>query len=137
MSKRMFTNAQVEELRKSPHVAACSDKSITFTKVFKINAVRLHREECMTSSEIFIRAGFDIKVLAKERMKACLGRWNRSSRKSGQKGLSETRGKNKPKRKPVVLDLTEADKIKRLEAEIVYLKAENDFLAKLRAKRAE
>lgn len=32
---------------------------------------------------------------------------------------------------------TEKDKVKRLELQIRYLQAENDFLAKLRAKRAE
>jgi len=30
-----------------------------------------------------------------------------------------------------------ADKLERLEVEVAYLKAENDFLAKLRAKRRE
>jgi hypothetical protein len=32
---------------------------------------------------------------------------------------------------------TDADKIKWLEAKVAYLKAENDFLVKLRAKRSE
>jgi hypothetical protein len=31
----------------------------------------------------------------------------------------------------------EADRVKRLELQVRYLEAENDFLAKLRAKRAE
>ena len=133
----MFTKEQVKELRKSPNVTACSDKSITFSKEFKVNAVRLHREEYLTSSEIFMQSGFEVEVITRERIKACLIRWSRSNRKRGLEGLIDSRGKNKPKRKPKILDLTDADKIKRLEAEIAYLKAENDFLAKLRAKRAE
>jgi len=137
MSKRMFTKEQVKELRKSPYVTACSDKSITFSKEFKVNAVRLHREEYLTSSEIFMRSGFEVEVITRERIKACLIRWSRSNRKRGTGGLTDTRGKNKPKRKQNISDLTDADKIKRLETEIAYLKAENDFLAKLRAKRAE
>lgn len=31
----------------------------------------------------------------------------------------------------------EADRVRRLELKVLYLEAENDFLAKLRAKRAE
>jgi hypothetical protein len=48
----------------------------------------------------------------------------------------ETRGKGggRPKK---IKDTNDTDKIKRLEAEVAYLKAENDFLIKLRAKRAE
>jgi hypothetical protein len=137
MSKRMFTEEQVEELRKSPHVTACSEKSITFSKAFKVNAVRLHREEYLTPSEIFKQSGLDIKVITKERRKACLMRWSRSYRMRGLEGLSDARGRNGFKKKLEILDLTDADKIKKMEAEIAYLKAENDFLAKLRAKRAE
>ncbi len=48
---------------------------------------------------------------------------------------NEVRGKNRWESK--VEELTDANKIKYLEAKVAYLKAENDFLAKLRAKRAE
>ncbi len=51
-------------------------------------------------------------------------------------GLAETRGKGSSGR-PRTKNLSDTDKIKRLETQVAYLKAENDFLAKLRAKRAE
>ena len=66
-----------------------------------------------------------------------LGDWNKIYKEKGAEGLkNETRGKGggRPK-KPK--DLSDKDKIKRLEAEVAYLKAENDFFTKLRAKRAE
>ena len=50
-------------------------------------------------------------------------------------GFIESRGRAGGRIK--TKNLSDADKIKRLEAQVAYLKAENDFLAKLRAKRAE
>ena len=137
MSKRIFTEKQINVLSKNPNITSCSSKSITFTEAFKINAIRLHRDEYLTSLEIFSQAGFDINVISKERAKGCLKRWNNINRRSGVKGLSEARGSNTPRRKPNVSDATDADKIKWLEAEVAYLKAENSFLANLRAKKAE
>ena len=53
------------------------------------------------------------------------------------RGLSEARGRHTKNNKPKTKDLSSTEKIKWLEAEVAYLKAENDFLAKLRAKRKE
>jgi len=136
MSKHIFTTEQIKELRKNIAVARCSERSITYSKEFKINAVKQHAQG-LASSEIFRQAGFDPKVLGKDQPKECLKRWNRIYRTKGEKWLaSENRGRlgGRPK-KPK--DMSDADTIKRLETEIAYLKAENDFLAKLRAKRAE
>lgn len=137
MSKIIFTKEQINVLSKNPNIDSCSSKSITFTEAFKINAVKLHRNEYLTSLQIFRRAGLDIDIITKERAKGCLKRWNKIDRKSGAKGFSEARGSNTPRRRPKILDVTDAGKIKRLEAEVAYLKAENSFLAKLRAKKAE
>lgn len=109
-------------------------KSITYSNDFKIRAVKLY-EQGLTSTEIFRQEGFDLNLIGKNKPRECLKRWNRIYRAKGDGGLMvETRGRlgGRP-RKP--RDKTEADKIKRLEAEVAYLKAENDFLAKLRAKR--
>lgn len=110
-------------------------KSITYSTDFKIRAVKLYNEQGLTSTEIFRQEGFDLNLIGKDKPKDCLRRWNKIYRDRGEKGLAiETRGRlgGRPK-KP--RDKTDKDRIKRLEAEIAYLKAENDFLAKLRAKR--
>lgn len=135
MSKRIFTGEQIESLLKNKNVKRCSERSITFSKEFKINAVQFYGQG-LTSTEIFRQAGFDLGVIGKDKPKGYLRDWNRIVRKRGLEGLSEVRGKNSTGR-PKTKNLTGADKIKRLEAEVAYLKAENDFLAKLRAKRAE
>lgn len=112
-----------------------SNKSITYSKDFKLKAVKLYNQQGLTSTEIFRQEGFDLNLIGKDKPKDCLRRWNKVYRAKGERGLTiETRGRagGRPK-KP--RDKTEADKIKRLEAEVAYLKAENDFLAELRAKR--
>jgi hypothetical protein len=54
----------------------------------------------------------------------------------GLKGLSESRGRKKSGKQKTV-ELSAAERLQYLEAEVKYLKAENSFLAQLRAKRAE
>ena len=136
MSKRIFTEVQITELLKNGHVSHCSDRSITFTKDFKLLAIKLY-EQGVTPSEIFIDAKFNLNLIGREQPKACLKRWLRIFRIKGEDGLSDNRGKTGRGGRPKTKGITEADKIMRLEAEIAYLKLENDFLAKLRAKRAE
>jgi len=138
MSKRIFTREQIKELLKNKNILKCSEKSITFNKAFKISAVKLYHEQGITSKEIFRRAELNLDVIGKKMPKACLRRWNKSYKSEGLKGLIEKRGGNavgggRPKTKYA----TDKEKIQYLEAQVAYLKAENDFLAKLRAKRRE
>lgn len=135
MSKRIFTKEEVEALLQNRNVKGCSEKSITYSKDFKLAAVKQYHEQGMTSHEIFRWAGFDVDTIGRNQPKECLQRWKKSFQKKGSKGLEDTRGRlgGRPKTK----ELTEADTIKRLKAEVAYLKAENDFLTKLQAKRRE
>lgn len=133
----MFTQEEIERLLKNENVSRCSNKSITYDKKFKLRAVRLYKQG-FSSSEIFKQAGFDIEVTGKDQPTECLRRWNKTYKVSGGNGFSvETRGRGKGGGRPKTKNLTDADKIKRLEIEVAYLKEENDFLAKLRAKRRE
>jgi len=120
---------------RNENVSGCSERSITYSNDFKIKAVKLYKQG-LTSREIFKQAGFDLNTIGRDQPQSCLKRWNKTWRAKGEGGLAiETRGRTGRPKKPK--DLSDADKIKWLEAEIAYLKAENDFLAKLRAKRAE
>lgn len=136
MSKRIFTREQIETLSRNENVRKCSERSISFNKEFKINAIRRYQAG-LTCIEVFAEAGFDIRIIGKSSPEDCLKRWKKTYRLKGESGLRiETRGRGGGRPKKVV-DTTPADKIKRLEAEVAYLKAENDFLTQLRAKRAE
>jgi transposase-like protein len=136
MSKRIFDEAQLTTLRSNKNVSRCSDRSISYSKEFKLAAVKRYNEEGLTSREIFKQAGFDLNTVGRDTPKSCLKRWNKTFRAKGLPGLQkETRGRNggRPKKQK----LTEEERMEWLEAEVAYLRAENDFLIELRAKRAE
>lgn len=137
MSKRIFTREQIEEFLNNENVVSCSEKSITFSKQFKIEAIAKYNEQGLGPTEIFWLAGINIDWLGRKEPKNCLRRWKKAYRLKGPEGLSEIRGKNGRGKggRPKTKNLTKTEKIKKLEAEVAYLKAENDFLAKLRAGR--
>jgi transposase-like protein len=134
MNKPKFSQEQMFALRNNHNVIKCSDKAITYAKDFKIKAVREYNDEGMTPTMIFREAGFDLDAIDRCTPKNCLNRWRRTFKIKGVPGLNmDRRGRGSGK----VKDLIDAEKIKRLEIEIAYLKEENSFLAKLRAKRTE
>ena len=135
MNKRIFTKEEIDILSSNENISRCSERSITYSKDFKIEAVKLY-EQGMTPSEIFRQAGLDKNLIGREQPKRCLKRWNKVYRQRGEKELAiENRGRNSTGRPKTPIDKSDAYKIKRLETEVAYLKAENDFLVKLRAKR--
>jgi transposase-like protein len=132
MGKRRFTEAQIIELSKNANISKCSEKSITYDKEFKVRAVKQYYESGYSPRMIFEEAGFDLALIGRSSPEECLRRWRKVYNIKGIKKLSvETRGKGGGR--PRTKGLTDTDKIKRLEIENAYLKAENDFLAKLRA----
>lgn len=132
-----FTNEEVLELRKNPNVVKCSQKAITYSKDFKLVAVKQYLEENLSCNEIFRLAGFDRNTLGRSIPKDRISDWKYIYRTDGETGLTtDRRGRGSPGR-PKVNGLSEKEKLERLEAEVAYLKAENVFLKRLRAKRAE
>jgi hypothetical protein len=135
MSKRIFTKEQIKILLNNPTIEGCSNKAIRYSKNFKVAAVRKWQAG-MPPQEIFIQAGLDISMIGSETPKECLRRWRRVFKQKGAKGLRidgrrhSKVGSGRPKRNWQ----NDKEKIKYLETEIVYLKAENDFLVKLRKK---
>ena len=73
MSKRIFTKEEVVEISKNINVLRCSERSITYAKDFKINAVKLY-EQGLPPIEIFIRFGFDIRIIGRKTPKEMVGR---------------------------------------------------------------
>lgn len=85
--------------------------------------------------EIFTRAGFDICLIGNETPKQSIRRWRKIYKEKGANGL-KVDGRGKSKRGGWLKKNWQDDKekIKYLEAKVVYLKAENDFLVRLRKK---
>lgn len=137
MSKARFTKEQIEELSQNKHVTRCSDKVITYNPDFKIKAVKQYYDEYLIPKEIFIRAGFDLNMIGKDIPGNCLKDWKKIYETKGTEAFKqENRGGQKGGgNSKKYINESNKDKIERLETENIYLKAENDFLAKLRAKR--
>lgn len=133
--RKIFLNEEITRLSKNPCVLKCTENSVTYTYEFKKRALELHAQG-VSSKEIWRRAGFDISRWNKNYCKDIIKDWKTIVRMKGIEGLSRIRGSQATGR-PKTKGVTDADKIKRLELQVRYLEAENDFLAKLRAKRAE
>ena len=133
MSKRIFNEEQIKTLLQNPNVAGSSEKSISYHRDFKILAVREYQEG-LSPSEIFRQAQFDIDMIGSETPKGCLRHWKKIFKDKGLAGLkTDGRGKSGADGRPKSLaNLSDKEKLKRLETEVVYLKEENRFLAKLR-----
>lgn len=127
-----FSIDEIVELKKNPCVYDCTEKSVYYTHEFKRRALELHAEGVHTK-EIWRRSGFDISKWKDEYFRGTLRDWRRVVEKQGIEGLTKYGG-TPHDRGP---DKTSKDAIKRLELQVKYLEAENDFLAQLRARRAE
>jgi hypothetical protein len=127
-----FTIDEIARLKENPCVFNCTEKSVNYTYEFKRRALELHTEG-VSAKEIWLRSGFDVGKWRKSYFRETLRDWKEIVKRNGLEGLLKQggiqfdRGPGK----------TETDKIERLELQVKYLEAENYFLAKLRAKRAE
>ncbi|MGG3693318.1 IS3 family transposase, partial [Heyndrickxia ginsengihumi] len=134
MSKNIYNEFQIKELEKNPNISSVSDRSISYSPEFKMKAVTEYKSG-KTPSQIFIEHGFDLEMIGKEQPKRCLKRWRDTFRKFGEEGfLTERRGKGSTGR-PSSKELSVEDKLRKAEARIKFLEAENGFLKKARGAR--
>lgn len=135
MSKRIFTKEQIASLIRNKNVASASEKSITYQRDFKLVAVKRYQEG-LSPSSIFAEAGFSLALIGRKTPKWCLERWREIYNAKGIAGLQKDgRGSHATGRPRDPAHMSEKEKLKYLEAQVVYLKAENAFLAKLRKQR--
>lgn len=71
-----YNETQIEELKKNKYVKNCTKKHIVFTKVFKFEAVKLHKE--MIPKEIFKKFWFPDYVINSEIPKNSVARWEKN-----------------------------------------------------------
>jgi len=133
--RTIFTSEQIAELKQNPCVFRCEQKSIHYTYEFKKRALDLYAQG-IKPDEIWKQAGFDIHIWKKNYCRYTMKDWRRMVKKGGLESLLIPSGGQadygyKRARSP------EADRVRRLELKVKYLEKENDFLAKLRTKRAE
>lgn len=130
MSKKLYSEFQMKELKKNSNITSVSERSISYSPKFKISAVKENKNG-KTPSQIFIEHGFDLEMIGKDQPKRCLRRWRETFERYGEEGfLSERRGKGSTGR-PSSNSLSPEEQLKKAEARIKFLEAENDFLKKL------
>ncbi|MBK5443126.1 MULTISPECIES: IS3 family transposase [unclassified Peribacillus] len=136
MSKNIYTEFQIKELEKNPNIISASERSISYNPEFKTKAVKEYKKG-KSPSQIFIEHGFNLEIIGKEKPKRCLQRWRDTFERFGEEGfLTERRGKGstgRPTSKPQSVE----DQLRKAEARIKFLEAENGLPKKAgRARKA-
>ena len=128
MSKKHFTEKEIEILSNNPYVKSVSSKGVTYTDEFKRLFIA-ENENGKLPRQIFEENGFDIEVIGIVRVQRAASRWRTAYNKSGVLGLRDTRKGNSGR--PTKKELSLEEKNARLESQIQLLRAENELLKKL------
>lgn len=128
MSKKLFSNEEIEILSENKYVKKVSKKGITYTDEFKRLFIA-ENEKGKFPRDIFIECGFDINIIGLKRIKSSGSRWRSAFRKNGVDQLQDTRKYNTGR--PSEKDLSLEEKYTRLQAKLKLLQAENELLKKL------
>ena len=125
MGRNYFTEEQQSELLRNPYIERVSAKSITYTKEFKEKFEEEYRSGKLPS-QILTDMGIDPRILGRRRREGLVARMKLYELRP--EGCEDTRKNNTGR--PSTKELTDAQKIKRLEQKIAYLNQENRFLKK-------
>jgi len=111
------------------NISKVSAKAIIYSLEFKEKFI----EEYLKGKfprKIFEENGFDIETIGIKRVKTAAKRWKKSYDKDGLLGLQDSRKdySGRPKSR----ELSDSEKMKKLEAKIRLLEIENEFLKKLK-----
>ncbi len=128
MSKKIFTEEQIETLAQNKYVKNVTNKAITYTDEFKKIFIA-ENQNGKFPREIFEECGFDVDIIGIDRVKASGKRWRAAYRNNGVFGLTDTRRTYSGR--PTTKELSLEEKYARLQAENNLLKAENELLKKI------
>jgi transposase len=131
MNRTIYTPEQVRTLLTNSNVERCSSKSVSYSKEFKVQAVKDYYHQGLGPNVIFQKAGFDLEILGKYKPENCLKLWRKIYKAQGQAGLKvERRGKNSSGRRRK----GDESNHEYLKAKIAYLESENAFLKQQKTK---
>lgn len=125
MKSHTFSSEELEQLRDNPWVSKVASNRIYYTKAFIRHALK-RQAEGFSAREIFLEAGIPLHSFNHVYAKDAIKQWRRNGRDKDVRP-------GRPKKAP---DAPE-ERLRYLEAQVAYLKAENAFLVQLRAGRAE
>ncbi|MBM6837318.1 IS3 family transposase [Clostridium saudiense] len=132
MSKKLFSNKDIEILSKNKYVKKVSEKGITYTDEFKRLFIA-ENEKGKFPRDIFAECGFDIDIIGLKRIQSSGSRWRSAFRRNGVEQLQDTRKFNTGR--PTEKDLSLEEKYEKLQAKLKLLQAENELLKKPRNAR--
>jgi transposase len=128
LSKKLFTENEIDILSKNKYVKNITSKSITYTNEFRMLFINENKKGKSTI-KVFNEHGFDTEVLGVDRIKSVGRRWRKLYKEDGVVGLTDSRVHSSGR--PSTKNLSLEEKYARLEAKIQLLKAENELLKKL------
>lgn len=128
MSKKIFTEEEIEILKQNKYVKRVGPKGITYTDELKQLAIS-EMEKGLLSTEIFEKAGFDITILGRDRARSSIKRWKAAYKKAGVMGLQDTR--KGASGRPLERELSLEEQLERKEARIKFLEVQLEFQKKL------
>lgn len=132
MSKKLFTEKEIKILSKNKNVLKVSSKSIVYALEFKEKFIEEYSKGKLPRI-IFEENGFDIEIIGIKRVEQSAQRWKKSYNKEGLLGLKDSREHSSGR--PKSRELTDVEKMEKLEAKIKFLEIENEFLKKLKKMR--
>lgn len=128
MSKKLFSNEEVENLSSNRYVKEISNKGITYTDDFKVLFIAEYNNVKMPF-KIFEDAGIDVEVIGNQRIWNASKRWRESYKDSGELWLRDTRKFSSGR--PLKRELTQEEILAKKDAEIAYWKVEAELLRKI------
>lgn len=120
MEKQTYTPEQIKILSKNKSIAHCGSAKTRYTAAFKQAALKQYNAG-LSAVEIFQSAGIDLDIIGKRAPNRLMNQWRTALRVDLDKNESPL---NRPN-----------NSLEMLRSQVAYLKAENHFLAQLRAKK--
>lgn len=130
-----YSSEHIAQLQKNPCVWHVSQRTINYTYEFKKHALDMYAQG-VKPDDIWKQAGFDLSFWKEGYCRYTIKDWRRLVKKGELESLTKPSGVQadggyRKAKSP------EDDRLRRLKLRVRYLEAENAFLARLRAKRAE
>ena len=131
MSRRQFTEEQINILRQNPYVFSVTCTRLTLTREFKELFMTAYQAGELPRS-ILENHGFDIGILGERRIWSISQHIREEYKKYGEfhEGYGPRASRSTPSADPNQ-PLSEKDELKQLRHEVDYLKQEMEFLKKI------
>ena len=126
MSKILFTDAQVKKLTKNKWIKNITNKGVTYTNEFKYKLVKECENYKKFPQDVFRECGISPEIVGEKRISTAAYRWRKQLNSIGE--IKDTRKGGSGR--PIERELTDKEKLKRAEARIKLLEAENELLKK-------